>query len=282
MATHSARIDALAGALADLGHDGIARFDEYEPEYKTLTVLNRRFDSDAHLALLSVTAGLSDFQLAIDAQAYWESLRQVALDHGSLNSIEDVKTIMDVFMDEPVNARYTQMKRGRLSKLYDYGYPEWFVETYPDHEPRKVWEEAAIGLGGKNKMNQKTVVLGMKIYDIHNLIVNGEYLDFPDDIAIPCDTHVQRVAVFVGLTSTEDPDVVRARWTDVADRVSQILGEPISLLRIDSIVFQFGQIVSRESFDRGRAYDEFVSHAGHVGIEQGKAERLAEELTANL
>ncbi len=41
----------------------------------------------------------------------------------------------------------------------------------------------------------------MKIVDIHNLIVNGGYLDYPDEFYIPVDVHLKRVALFSGITS---------------------------------------------------------------------------------
>lgn len=208
MSCNQSRVDDVAAAFTAVGIEGIEAFDEEEPEYDTLVALVDRYDSDAHLALLSVFAGLSDFQLAIDAQAYWNSLEETALEHGSLDSVQDVNSIMDEFLDEPVNARYTQMKRDRLVKLNENGFPE-FLDNYPVESPGEVWEQTAIDLGGRRKINSKTVVLAMKILDIHNLIVNDAYLDFPDDIDIPVDVHVKRMGRFSGITSSQDEDEVR-------------------------------------------------------------------------
>ena len=133
MACDPDRVNVVASAFSEIGIEGIDAFDEEEPEYDTLVTLTNRYESDSHLGLLSVMAGLSDFQLAIDAQAYWNSLEKIALDHGSLNSVQDVNTIMNEFLDEPVNARYTDMKRNRLVKLNKNGYPEWFLEIGRAH-----------------------------------------------------------------------------------------------------------------------------------------------------
>lgn len=131
MSLRDDRVDAVASAFVHLGFNGIEAFDEEEPEYNTLVTLSNRLESDDHLALLSVMAGLSEFQLVGNAQKYWNTLEEVALEHGSVGSIEDVNIIMNEFLDEPVNARYTSMKSDRLVKLNKNGFPEWFLQNYP-------------------------------------------------------------------------------------------------------------------------------------------------------
>ncbi len=276
------RVNDVASAFSTIGIEGIEAFDEEEPEYDTLVTLTDRYESDSYLGLLSVMAGLSDFQLAIDAQAYWNSLEEIALDHGSLNSVQDVNTIMNEFLDEPVNARYTEMKRDRLVKLNENGYPEWFLENYPVRSPDEIWEQTAIDLGGRKKMSSKTVVLAMKILDIHNLIVNDAYLDFPDDIDIPVDIHVQRVALFSGIASSSEAELVRRCWAEVADRIEAELGTNISLLRIDSVVFQFGQLISKAGFDPDDSRQKIIEHAVSSGLSVDEVEKLALSLTTNL
>lgn len=276
------RVNDVASAFSEIGIGGIEAFDEEEPEYDTLVTLTNRYESDGHLALLSVMAGLSDFQLAIDAQAYWNSLEEVVLDHGSLDSVRDVNTMMNEFLDEPVNARFTEMKRNRLVKLNENGFPEWFLDNYPTRLPVEIWEQTAIDLGGRRKMSNKTVVLAMKILDIHNLIVNGAYLDFPDDIDIPVDVHVKRVALFSGITSSSEAEQVRRCWAEVADRIEAELGANISLLRIDSVVFQFGQLISQAGFDPVNSRQKIIKHAVNSGLSVDVAEQLALSLTTNL
>lgn len=282
MGCNRERVKEVASAFSEIGGQGIEAFDEREPEYDTLETLSNRFESDAHLALLSVMAGLSDFQLAIDAQAYWNSLEEIALGHGSLESTQDVNSIMDDFLEEPVNARYTSMKRDRLVKLNENGFPDWFLDHYPIESPKEIWERTAIDLGGRRKMSSKTVVLAMKVLDIHNLIINGIYLGFPDYIDIPVDEHVSRIARFSGISQTDDEDQARKCWADVADQIEDNLGVRISLLRIDSVVFQFGQQISDEGFNLEKSRQRFYKYAVDTGIPEDNAERLAVELTINL
>lgn len=276
------RVNDVASAFSTIGIEGIEAFDEEEPEYETLVTLTNRYESDSHLALLSVMAGLSDFQLAIDAQTYWNSLEEISLDYGSLNSVQDVNNIMNRFLDEPVNARYTKMKRNRLVKLNKNGFPEWFLDNYPVKSPDEVWEQTAIDLGGRRKMSSKTVVLAMKILDIHNLIVNGAYLHFPDDIDIPVDVHVKRVAIFSGITSLSEAEQVRQCWAEVADQIEANLGANISLLRIDSVIFQFGQLISQAGFDPSDSCQKLIEHAVSSGLSADEAEQLALTLTTDL
>jgi N-glycosylase/DNA lyase len=221
MSCNQHRVEDVASVFTTVEIEGIEAFDEEEPEYDMLVTLAGRYDSDAHLALLSVFAGLSDFQLAIDAQAYWNSLEETVIEYGSLDSVQDVNSIMNEFLDEPVNARYTQMKRDRLVNLNENGFPEWFLDNYPVESPGDIWEQTAIDLGGRRKMSSKTVVLAMEILDIHNLMINGTYLDFPDDIDIPVDVHVKRMGRFAGITSSRDEDDIRKCWAQVADKMEE-------------------------------------------------------------
>jgi hypothetical protein len=56
-------------------------------------------------------------------------------------------------------------------------------------------------------------------------------------------------------------------WAEIASLVSDQLGQPISLLRIDSIVWQSGQIIGRYEPNREAALRELTEHFEDVGIE---------------
>lgn len=112
--------------------------------------------------------------------------------------------------------------------------------------------------------------------------MNGAYLDFPDDIDLPVDVHVKRVALFSGITSSSEAEQVRRCWTEVADRIEAELGANISLLRIDSVVFQFGQLISQADFDPDDSRQKIIEHAVSSGLSVDEAEQLALSLTTNL
>lgn len=274
------RIDAVASSISALGYEGIILFDEEEPEYQTFTTLSTELGIEPHRSLLGICAGTADYQLAGDAQLFWNELEQVALAHGQLDSTSDVKEILGEFMKADVNARLNQQKRTRLIKLFDNGFADWFIENYDEVQPLSVWENLADALD--NPMKRKTIVFAMKVYDIIHLIENGTYLDFPEDIPIPCDLQVERVAHISGITDSEDENEVMAVWAEVASQVSDNLGRPISLLRIDSIVWQSGQIIGEHKSSPGTAREALIEHFEHIGLDEKQARRLAEELTAEM
>jgi N-glycosylase/DNA lyase len=274
------RVDQVSDAISSLEYDGIVAFDKEEPEYQTFTSLSSELGNEPYRALLGMCAGTADYQLAGDAQLFWNKLEQVALTQGELNSTNDVKEILGDFMEADVNARLNQQKRTRLVKLFDDGFADWFIENYGEAEPLTVWENLADALN--NPMKRKTIVFAMKVYDIIHLIENDTYLDFPQDIPIPCDLQVERVARTSGITDTDSEDEVMAAWAEVAQEVSDELGKSISLLRIDSIVWQSGQIIGNYEPSQKAARDALIEHFEEVGIETEEAETLAEALTAEM
>ncbi|WP_308444673.1 N-glycosylase/DNA lyase [Halomicrobium urmianum] len=269
------RIDAVADAMVDLGYDGITRFDRVEPEYRVLMTIRESYDANDHVYLLGVCAGIVDYQLLGDAQRFWAALEEVTLEHDQVDSIDDVQAILGAFMDASVNQRLNQQKRLRLSKLFEGSFAEWFVENHTTVPPVRIWEELATALD--NQMHKKTIVFAMKVYDILSLVETGEYASFPTDIPIPCDLQVERVAGTAGLVETDDSDVVIDAWAAVADAVNEELETPVSLLRIDSIVWQAGQIIGES--DQASARRKLVDHFKELGIEREQADSLAAELT---
>ena len=270
------RIDEVVDAIAALGYDGIVAFDHHEPEYETLETLYEEYDDETFVKLLAICATTEDYQLNGDAQRFWRVLTKDALAHGQLASVSDVKEILGAFMEADVNARLNQQKRDRLIRLFENGFGEWFVNNHADVEALTVWEHLADALN--NRRNAKTVVLSMKIYDIAHLIRHGNYLEFPQEIPIPCDLQVERVSRTSGITTSEDTDTILRVWAEVMDGVSQRLGRPISLLRIDSIVWQAGQIIGKQS-DAASARAALIEHFDTVGIDSESSTRLADELT---
>jgi N-glycosylase/DNA lyase len=165
-----------------------------------------------------------------------------------------------------------------LVKQFEADFDEWFVQNHREAEPVEVWEQLAESMD--NRMSKKTVVLAMKIYDIAHLIRHGEYLEFPYDIPIPCDLQVERVSQTSGITDSDETGEVMDAWAEVMRRVDERLGEPVSLLRIDSVVWQAGQIIGKEEPDQAAARTALEEHFGDVGLQSEEAEYLATELTS--
>lgn len=277
---HYKRVEAVSKAIAAIGHEGIIAFDTFEPEYNTITRLYDEFEDVNLVQLLVTCATTQDFQLNGDAQAFWRTLTQTALTHGSLNLLHDVREVLWEFMRKPVNARFNGMKSTRLEKLLNSGFPEWFIKNHRDVDPFEVWTHLADGL--ENEKRKKTVVLSMKIYDIAHLIETGEYLEFPYDIPIPCDLQVERVSIASGITDSTETGEVMAAWVEVMERVSEKVGHPISLLRIDSIIWQAGQVIGNANEETEASRDALNAHFQEVGLQEPERTKLAHELTVNL
>lgn len=274
------RRSAVAEAIANLDSEGIISFDRKEPEYHIFSSLWEEFDSEQHLALLGIGSGIIDYQLAGDAQRFWKELEETAIVHGTIRTVDDVEAILDTFAEAAVNARFSSTKRDRLEKLFERGFADWFVVHYGEVTPLLVWERLAEALD--NEMNKKTIVFAMKVYDIVHLIVNDTYLDLPTRVPIPCNLHVRRIADIAGIVSDTDDENVLQAWEDVAKEVSVLIGHDISLLRIDSIIWQSGQIVSDEGLDPDASIAALVTHYTNLGVDRDAARVLAKELTRNL
>ena len=97
-----------------------------------------------------------------------------------------------------------------------------------------------------------------------------------------CDLQVERVARTSGITDSDSEEEVMAAWAEVAQQVSNELGKSITLLRIDSIVWQSGQIIGDHEPNRERARKALNEHFTDVGLPSDEATQLAEELTASM
>ena len=275
------RIDAVADAMIALGSDGIVQFDTTEPEYEFITATVDIVESDAHLALLSILAATQDYYLSGDAQLFWRTLERIVLDRDDISTETDVNATLNEFMDEPVNARSRSQKKDRLVRMANNGFGEWFLDNYPNVVPLAVWDKIAAAL--ETKKDKKTVVIAMKVYDIYNLVDNGEYLELPVDLPIPCDLQVERVAIGSGIIEPNERSQVMDAWAAVLERVNMGLEQPVSMLRIDSIVWQAGQIISDHRDRREPSRRALESYfVDHVGLDAMDGERLANELTAAL
>lgn len=274
------RVEAVSEAIADIGYEGIVAFDQFEPEYSTIEDLYQEFEYTDLVQLLVTCATTQDFQLNGDAQAFWQTLTEVSLNHSSLNTLDDVAEILWKFMEEPVNARFNDMKSDRLEKLLYSGFPEWFLANHRDAEPFEMWERLASAI--ENEKRKKTVVLSMKIYDISHLIDTGEYLEFPYNIPIPCDLQVERVSETSGIVDSTETDEVMTAWAEVMKRVSEQIGHPISLLRIDSIIWQAGQLIGNAGENLKESRQALDTHFQEVGLGDPERTNLANELTEAL
>lgn len=277
---NQARVDAVGESIASIGYEGITAFDRTEPEYDAIIKLYDRYEDETYVKLLATIATTQDYMLNGDAQRFWKEFEDVSLNADGLSSIRDVKIILNAFMERSVNARLKDQKKSRLVKIFESEFAEWFVDNHTTAEPLEVWTELADSLN--SDMDAKTVVLAMKVYDIAHLIKYDEYLEFPEEIPIPCDLQVVRVSKSSGVIDSENHGQVLSTWAEVMATVSENLGRHVSLLRIDSIVWQAGQIIGKHEPNKNSARENLLDHFEEVGLKTDSASRLATELTAGM
>lgn len=274
------RISAVSDALASIGYDGIVAFDRTEPEYSTLERLYEQYESERYIKLIGILAGSQDYMLNGTAQQYWNQLTKTAEQHPTMESAKAVRELMADFIECDINATKRDQKRRRLVYLLNEDFDQWFLNNHGEIEALTVWQNVAEGLG--NPMDAQTVVLAMKIYDIAHLLTNHEYLKFPREIPLPQNRQIVRVAKSSGIATSENTDDVLEAWAEVIESTSDQIGEPLSLLRVDSIMFQAGQVISKHEPNREAARDALIEYFESVLLESERADQLARELTALL
>jgi DNA-(apurinic or apyrimidinic site) lyase len=276
------RVKVVANLFNGLGFERIVKFDMLEPEYHALRTLRDRGVRPEYSSLIAVCTGVIDFQLGRGgAEKLWATLAEVANRFDELNSLKQVEFLMKVFLSEPINARSLQLKIARIRKLFDSEFAEWFIENYEGvrQSPVVLWRRLAETLG--SGMEQKTMVFAMKAFDISHLLYYGDYVDFPWDIPIPVDFHVRHVTISAGLLDRYgDDEAFRKVWALVLRKVREKLGRNVSLLRLDSLVWQVGKMMYACNYAKTSSLKEIQRYLTQkVGVDPVLANKFADELT---
>jgi len=275
------RIETIAELFCKLGFKNIVKFDVHEPEYIALKEIYDRGVKPEYLGLIAICTGVIDFQLGSGgAETLWLSLSQIVKDF-KLDNLKQIEILMKVFLNEPINARSLSIKISRIRKIFSSGFAEWYLNNYEylRKNPIFLWKKLAETLG--SSMEKKTMVFAMKAFEISNLVCYGEYLDFPWDIPIPVDFHVKHVTISAGLLPNYgSDDLIRYSWSLVLRKVREKLGRKITLLRLDSIVWQVGKIMYACNYNKARSREKIEKYMiEKTDVEKDLANKLAKELT---
>jgi len=124
----------------------------------------------------------------------------------------------------------------------------------------------------------------MKAFDISHLICFEDYARFPWDTPIPVDFHIKNVTISSGLLRHyESDDSFRRAWTYVLKELKEKTGRNISLLRLDSTVWQLGKIMYASRYERKASMEKIKRYMiEKIGVDAELAKRFAEELTLNI
>ena len=279
------RAGAITDLFCSLGFNNIVKFDMLEPEFHALKTLHENGVKPKYLGLIAVCTGVIDFQLGFGgADRLWETLVEVAGKFEDLNDLRQVELLMTSLLTEPVNRRSLSVKATRIRRIFDSGFAEWFIKRYEDlrRNPVVLWRRLSETL--RSRMERKTMVFAMKAFDISHLICFGDYACFPWNIPIPVDFHIRNVTVSSGLLKRYgSDDSIRKAWIHILRELKEKTGRNVSLLRLDSVVWQLGKIMYAAKYEREASIEEIRRYMiEKIGVNAELAQRFAEELALNI
>lgn len=271
-----------------VGVEGFERLDRLEPEYLALKELHGYGADCRLLGLLSILAAVNDYR--IDARWYWNRLLRVAEGGwiqriGSLDPITLARGLAEAHIDacHPARGGAWISKRRRLERIFDQGFPEWFVMNHESvissrEGVLEAWMRLSLSL--ESDPSSKTLVFSVKALDMASLVTRGRHLEVPDFMPIPVDAHVRDVALSSGIVRSADRGAIIRAWQLVMEAVRENMGDErgVSVFSLDSLVWQIGSEMSGAR-RRGRSpLDEVSDYLRvRVGISGEGARDLALE-----
>ncbi|MGE0816172.1 MAG: N-glycosylase/DNA lyase [Vicinamibacterales bacterium] len=279
---HHARAAAIGHALGQVPSEVFRNLDQQEPEWPVLVQLAPWLDEDLAL-LTSLSLGITDYQLGRGgAEAYWAAVQE-QLAGTRVRAPEDVVALHTELCRYGVAKRLAEQKVVRVRKLVS----RW-SQRPRTQSASEVWQWLAGVLD--QRPEAKTVVMAMKLADLLNFARTGAYLDFDTGMALPVDLRIARVSLTSGLVATRDGRPARQMLENVEDiastyqtllleawRAVATAAGGLSLLRIDSLLWQLGELVARSDGNAiTRAYLE------RSGCPPETAGGLAQELSEAL
>ena len=91
-----------------------------------------------------------------------------------------------------------------------------------------------------------------------------------------------RTPIEVSSAALRFRDLIVRGWGEVAKRVSGIIGRRISVLRIDSLIWQLSKAASNVGYDRLKAIEAMKKRLVEIGINEDAAFKVAKELAYDM
>ena len=295
------RCEEVSSALALLGFDGFVAIDRAEPEFNVLSRLYQQTNDVRCVLVIGLGVAIVDYQLGTGgAHAFWSCLEKTLERHGfRISDLDDAYKILLEFMECRVNARLRRSKIERIKRFFNSGYANFlWSEGYKffSSNPMTLWKKLAYCMN--NPMDYKTIAFAMKVLDLISLISNGHYAEFPIDPPIPVDDHVARMSIYSGIIHVEKllktPEevkeaaskisknlIIRA-WGTIAEKTSAKIGKSISVLRVDSLVWQLSKVASTVKYRKNAAVKAIQLYLVEIGINAEAALKIAEEMSYSM
>lgn len=261
------RVDSIAHSLSQLGYKAFVKLDTMEPEYQILSMIYELYNDERVVLVLGIAAALIDYRLKGDAYEFWNTLGSIVSEHLARSEQLDLGSIHDImfeFVERDVCSRLRGQKKYRLKKFFTrYADRLWNRDyMFLSEKPEKIWYVLAKAMD--QKLFDKTIVFAMKVLDLVSLITKGRYADFKNVKYIPINYHVVRMSLYSGILKPVKRDsldlskeieyvlrdnnakyLISEAWYQVAIKTSNMLGERISTLRIDSLLWQLSKRIRR-------------------------------------
>ena len=256
------RIEQHATLFSKISLDFFKRIDRREPEYRTFLSLSKDYSKcrplkfDSSSALLGIGTGLIDFQQRDPGRTLWQPMERLTRKMGFPIDVEGIR---DIVFHLAKSSRFGSTKLKRAEKFFTSGFPSWFLRNdlrYLRKDPYDVWMRLSQNMGDPE--NKKTIVMAMKAFDMETLAVTNEYLPFPSHIPMMIDSRVTYVSLSSGIV-VADPrfsvDEIASRyrdelveaWSEVVKQVQKTLGNRFNALRLDSLLWQAGELKTQLS-----------------------------------
>ena len=133
--------------------------------------------------------------------------------------------------------------------MYESGFAAWFEKNEANkmrEDPYEVLKMLALHI--RDPADIKTIVMGMKAFDLETLAMKKCYLSFPSHIPIMVDSRVTDVSLSTGIVSVDSSEPVSiaaskyrseiiSAWSQVIDIARDTVGKELNALRLDSLIW---------------------------------------------
>jgi N-glycosylase/DNA lyase len=280
------RAAAIGNVLKHLPVNVWEEIDRQQPEWPVLEALCKMTEPGNVLA--GIALGLSDYQANGRSNNFWEQASTLLAQTGSISTTQEARLLLRAILSRG-GVRLAKIKLARVDRLCNSTLPGWLADfTIQELGSRAtpLWEKLAEVMN--QRCDAKTIVMGMKMVDQMYKIVTEKYLDFNPRIPIGVDSRIAKISLSSGLVSPPNgmtvvqaikgqrlDEFTKAKKKDIIGAWDGVLSNTntISILRIDSLAWQLGEIVNAKGIAVKLAL---------YGTDAAMAESIAYELTAAL
>ena len=268
----------VINAFSALSYEDFMAFDKAEPEFKALKSVYDKGVNERLLSIIGVAAALIDYMLPKGgARLFWSDLCRIAMAI-EIKSLSDVEKLFNIFLTTRTTRRLNlqKMKRAQIFFNKVAGKILNNFESYRKN-PNTLWDELTLCFN--TKPWRKTIAFAMKVFDIVSLVCRNRYLKF-SEMWIPVDFHIRELTIIFKLAdeSAKNKAIIET-WREISSRVERIAQNGINLFRIDSVLWQIGNLMyEREKGGHVWNKEKVLGYMLRIGVNENHAVKFVEEI----